>query len=164
MLTVCTKGLRVTQFQFSVCMYCTCGRIDNKTYLTWLDLTWCLLWYEAHICHLHQKQNSLSLIFISFGSASRRHQSVFGANGWHHQRSLAVLCVLGLLCGVERSVYYIFLSVLVLSSSVRVPALSMYTHQLVPGVTTASFLNFFSFFPVQGWRAVVTFAVAGPRL
>ncbi len=34
MLTVCTKGLRVTQFQFSVCMYCTCGRIDNKTYLT----------------------------------------------------------------------------------------------------------------------------------
>ncbi len=38
MLTVCTKGLRVTQFQFSVCMYCTCGRIDNKTYLTWL--TW----------------------------------------------------------------------------------------------------------------------------
>ncbi len=34
MLTVCTKGLRVTQFQFSVCMYCTCGRIDNKTDLT----------------------------------------------------------------------------------------------------------------------------------
>ncbi len=29
-LTVCTKGLRVTQFQFSVCMCCTCGRIDNK--------------------------------------------------------------------------------------------------------------------------------------
>ncbi len=40
MLTVCTKGLRVTQFQFSVCMYCTCGRIDNKADLTWLDLTW----------------------------------------------------------------------------------------------------------------------------
>ncbi len=37
MLTVCTKGLRVTQFQFSVCMYCTCGRIDNKARL---DLTW----------------------------------------------------------------------------------------------------------------------------
>ncbi len=36
MLTVCTKGLRVTQFQFSVCMYCTCGRIDNKADLTWL--------------------------------------------------------------------------------------------------------------------------------
>ncbi len=36
MLTVCTKGLRVTQFQFSVCMYCTCGRIDNKARL---DLT-----------------------------------------------------------------------------------------------------------------------------
>ncbi len=36
MLTVCTKGLRVTQFQFSVCMYCTCGRIDNKQ--TWIDL------------------------------------------------------------------------------------------------------------------------------
>ncbi len=34
MLTVCTKGLRVTQFQFSVCMYCTCGRIDNKADLT----------------------------------------------------------------------------------------------------------------------------------
>ncbi len=39
MLTVCTKGLRVTQFQFSVCMYCTCGRIDNKTLLDLLDLT-----------------------------------------------------------------------------------------------------------------------------
>ncbi len=38
MLTVCTKGQRVTQFQFSVCMYCTCGRIDNKAVLTWLDL------------------------------------------------------------------------------------------------------------------------------
>ncbi len=39
-LTVCTRGLRVTQFQFSVCMYCTCGRIDNKARLdlTWLDL------------------------------------------------------------------------------------------------------------------------------
>ncbi len=37
MLTVCTKGLRVTQFQFSVCMYCTCGRIDNKADLTWLE-------------------------------------------------------------------------------------------------------------------------------
>ncbi len=37
MLTVCTKGLRVTQFQFSVCMCCTCGRIDNKADLTWLD-------------------------------------------------------------------------------------------------------------------------------
>ncbi len=39
MLTVCTKGLRVTQFQFSVCMYCTCGRIDNKADLTWLDMS-----------------------------------------------------------------------------------------------------------------------------
>ncbi len=29
-LSACTKGLRVTQFQFSVCMYGTCGRIDNK--------------------------------------------------------------------------------------------------------------------------------------
>ncbi len=29
-LTVCTKGLRVTPFQFSVSMCCTCGRIDNK--------------------------------------------------------------------------------------------------------------------------------------
>ncbi len=37
MLTVCTKGLRVTQFQFSVCMCCTCGIIDNKADLTWLD-------------------------------------------------------------------------------------------------------------------------------
>ncbi len=37
MLTVCTKGQRVTQFQFSVCMYCTCGRIDNKADLTWLE-------------------------------------------------------------------------------------------------------------------------------
>ncbi len=36
MLTVCTKALRVTQFQLSVCMYCTCGRIDNKARL---DLT-----------------------------------------------------------------------------------------------------------------------------
>ncbi len=40
MLTVCSKGLRVMQFQFSVCMYCTCGRIDNKTLLDYLlDLT-----------------------------------------------------------------------------------------------------------------------------
>ncbi len=41
MLTVCTKGLRVTQFQFSVCMYRTCGRIDNKARLdlTRLDTT-----------------------------------------------------------------------------------------------------------------------------
>ncbi len=30
MLSVCTKGLRVTQFRFSVCMYGTCGRTDNK--------------------------------------------------------------------------------------------------------------------------------------
>ncbi len=37
MLTVCTKGQRVTQFQFSVCMYCTCGRIDNKADLTLLS-------------------------------------------------------------------------------------------------------------------------------
>ncbi len=29
-LSECIKGLRVTQFQFSVCMYGTCGRIDNK--------------------------------------------------------------------------------------------------------------------------------------
>ncbi len=34
-LSVCTRGLRVTQFQFSVCMCCTCGRIDNKADLTW---------------------------------------------------------------------------------------------------------------------------------
>ncbi len=56
MLTVCTKGLRVTQFQFSVCMYCTCGRIDNKARL---DLTWlrlatikatlkCAVYHTAH--------------------------------------------------------------------------------------------------------------------
>lgn len=31
--------------------------------------------------------------FISFGSARRRHQSLFGAAGWHHRRSLAALCV-----------------------------------------------------------------------
>ncbi len=46
MLTVCTKGLRVTQFQFSVCMYCTCGRIDNKTLL---DLTWMDGWMDGWI-------------------------------------------------------------------------------------------------------------------
>ncbi len=39
MLTVCTKGLSVTQFQFSLCMCWTCGRIDNKADLTWLALT-----------------------------------------------------------------------------------------------------------------------------
>ncbi len=32
MLSVCTKGLRVTQFQFSVCMYGTCGRIDKADF------------------------------------------------------------------------------------------------------------------------------------
>ncbi len=41
MLTVCTKGLRVMQFQFSVCMYCTCGRIDNKARL---DLTYIIIY------------------------------------------------------------------------------------------------------------------------
>ncbi len=46
MLTVCTKGQRVTQFQFSVCMYCTCGRIDNKADLTWLEKVnfWRISW------------------------------------------------------------------------------------------------------------------------
>ncbi len=29
-LPVCTRGLRVMQFLFSVCMYGTCGKIDNK--------------------------------------------------------------------------------------------------------------------------------------
>ncbi len=38
MLSVCTKGLRVTQFQFSVCMYGTCGRIDNKADFDFLTL------------------------------------------------------------------------------------------------------------------------------
>ncbi len=28
------QGSESTQFQFSVCMYCTCGRIDNKADLT----------------------------------------------------------------------------------------------------------------------------------
>ncbi len=28
------QGARVTQFQFSVCVYGTCGRIDNKADLT----------------------------------------------------------------------------------------------------------------------------------
>ncbi len=32
MLTVCTKGLRVTQFQLSVCMCCTVGRIDKADF------------------------------------------------------------------------------------------------------------------------------------
>ncbi len=44
--------LRVTQFQFSVCMYCTCGRIDNKADLTWLDLTDpspTLFWYQKQV-------------------------------------------------------------------------------------------------------------------
>ncbi len=36
-LSVCTKGLRVTQFQFSVCMYGTCGRIDNKADFDFFD-------------------------------------------------------------------------------------------------------------------------------
>lgn len=31
--------------------------------------------------------------FIWFGSARRRHQSPFGAAGWHHRRSLAEPCV-----------------------------------------------------------------------
>ncbi len=44
MLSVCTKGLRVTQFQFSVCMYGTCGRIDNKADFDF----W--LWQMNHFC------------------------------------------------------------------------------------------------------------------
>ncbi len=37
-LPVYTKGLRVTQFQFYVCMYGTCGRIDNKADFDFLTL------------------------------------------------------------------------------------------------------------------------------
>ncbi len=43
MLSVCTKGLRVTQFQFSVCMYGTCGRIDNKADFDFLTLTYIIM-------------------------------------------------------------------------------------------------------------------------
>ncbi len=43
-LSVCTKGLRVTQFQFSVCMYGTCGRIDNKADFDFLTLI-------SKLCH-----------------------------------------------------------------------------------------------------------------
>ncbi len=38
MLSVCTRGLRVTQFQFYVCMYGTCGRTDNKADFDFLTL------------------------------------------------------------------------------------------------------------------------------
>ncbi len=37
MLTVCTKGLRVTQFQFSVCMCCTCGSVPGLSVIVWLN-------------------------------------------------------------------------------------------------------------------------------
>ncbi len=64
MLTVCTRGLRVTQFQFSVCMYCTCGRIDNKADLTWLINTavlppssWRLSSIRWHHLPLHHRPN-----------------------------------------------------------------------------------------------------------
>ncbi len=43
------------QFQFSVCMYGTCGRIDNKAdfdfdFLTWLLSEWsivCVVWFGS---------------------------------------------------------------------------------------------------------------------
>ncbi len=38
MLFVCTKGLRITQFQFSVCTYSTYGRIDNKADFDFLTM------------------------------------------------------------------------------------------------------------------------------
>ncbi len=47
MLSVCTKGLSVTQFQFSVCMYGTCGRIDNKADIDF-DFDF------DHLKHLHR--------------------------------------------------------------------------------------------------------------
>ncbi len=92
MLTVCTKGLRVTQFQFSVCMYCTCGRIDNKTYLTWLDLkhdflivfitswecykTW--FWLSGTV-HIEQHSGSqLAVVVDSFLLMSRLLVIIFG--------------------------------------------------------------------------------------
>ncbi len=60
MLTVCTKGLRVTEFLFSVCMCCTCGRIDNKADLTWL------IWKSApsfmHLRREMEKRNQSSVL------------------------------------------------------------------------------------------------------
>ncbi len=80
-LSVCTKGLRVTQFQFSVCMYGTCGRIDNKadfdfwlwlpffcgmknkiflrmlvTEEFWLPLT-SIKWTKTHSCSTDKKED-----------------------------------------------------------------------------------------------------------
>ncbi len=48
-------GLRVTQFQFSVCMYCTCGRIDNKADLTWLDYN------DTYISIRTKNKNNISI-------------------------------------------------------------------------------------------------------
>ncbi len=54
-LSVCTKGLRVTQFQFSVCMYGTCGRIDNKSdFDLWL---WNIIVEIYYHIYLIAKQN-----------------------------------------------------------------------------------------------------------
>ncbi len=58
MLTVCTKGLRVTQFQFSVCMYCTCGRIDNKTLL---DVIHSAGRYSEESSRIHSGINNISV-------------------------------------------------------------------------------------------------------
>ncbi len=49
---------RVTQFQFSVCMYGTCGRIDNKADFDFFDFD-----YKKHsfdlICKKKKKKKSL---------------------------------------------------------------------------------------------------------
>ncbi len=69
MLTVCTKGLRVMQFQFSVCMYCTCGRIDNKAVLTYWNnavgnICWKKVWMLPHTYLLTNKVKEISYKII----------------------------------------------------------------------------------------------------
>ncbi len=57
---ICTKGLRATQFQFSVCMCCTCGRIDNKADFMFV----CMFLSPLLNMMLILSSQSFSLVFI----------------------------------------------------------------------------------------------------
>ncbi len=74
-----------------------------------------------------------------------------------------MLCVLGLCCGVERSVFYFFLPVLVLSSSVRVPALHPSAGAWGHTSIFSGLLFLFSRVRLKS-RGDRAFAVVGPRL
>ncbi len=60
--SVCTRGLRAMQFQFSVCMYGTCGRIDIADFeICWNDCS----------DHLFHDMDTLISLFTSLKHIQR---------------------------------------------------------------------------------------------